>query len=251
VSPAASAPEDEPLWFVVPPLTPAAQEYVTRIASFWADEIYHVSDVHHPEIHSGNLWMPPVVNTTQEPPEGSLDRHLEFSDATAQMRFFMAHMGFGRAAIGVDIVNPGSAKGRLHSHSAVDEYYVVLQGTGTLRMGPHETPVGPGALIGKPTGPDLPSRIVADRGEALTILDIEVWPEAGYHSKDVVHYPDFGEVMLRGSGWGAITPTESLLPRDDLGKHYEDGYWRKQDGTWEPKQIPGAPARSASEGSTD
>lgn len=223
----ACSPEGQPLWFVVPALTPVAEEYVIRIASFWADEVYRVRGLKHPDVHSDNLLMAPVVETATTPLEGSLDKHLALADATAQMRFLTAHIGFGRAAIGVDIIAAGGTKGRLHSHLVVDEYYVVLQGNGTLRMGSHQIRVGSGALIGKPTGPDLTSHILADLGESMTILDIEVWPEPGYQAKDVVHYPDFGEVVLWGGGWSAIAPPDSLIPTSDLGEqHYEEGYWQ-------------------------
>lgn len=106
-------------------------------------------------------------------------------------------------------------------------------------MGTHAVPVGPGLLIGKPTGPDLTSHLVADTEEVLTILDIEVWPDASLSTKDVVSYPDFNEILFRGPGWGAITAENGLRHPKDFWEHYDDGYRRNPDGSWDPKEIPG------------
>jgi uncharacterized cupin superfamily protein len=143
----------------------------------------------------------------------------------------------------LEVLRPGTASARLHSHSLVDEYYLILGGRGTLRMGTHAVEVETGCLVGKPVGPDLTSHFVADRGENLRILDIEVWPDPTHRAKEIVHYPDFGEVYLRGPGWNLAVPEDALTTAAELGEHYEHGYRRRKDGTWEPRDLPGAPAR--------
>jgi hypothetical protein len=86
-------------------------------------------------------------------------------------------------------------------------------------------------LIGKPTGPDLTSQILADRGEAVTILDLEAWPDARQDTKDLMYYAEFGEIQLHGSGWGAMIPDAALYSAKDKSGHYFMGYRRNLDGT--------------------
>ena len=57
-------------------------------------------------------------------------------------------------------------------------------------------------MIGKPTGPDLTSQVLADQGESVTILDMEAWPDARQDSKDVMYDSEFGELQLHNAGWG-------------------------------------------------
>jgi hypothetical protein len=57
-----------------------------------------------------------------------------------------------------------------------------------------------GNLIGKASGPDLTSQILADRGESITILDLEAWTDAKQDTKDVMYYSEFGELKLHNMG---------------------------------------------------
>ena len=50
----------DPVWFLVPPLTSAAEEYVARIASFWDDDVYWMTQSGQ-EIGE-NLWTPPIAD---------------------------------------------------------------------------------------------------------------------------------------------------------------------------------------------
>ena len=238
------APAD-PVWFVLPALSTAARELVVRVASFWADEVYEGPS---PGDDPGpNLWTPPLVRLETPPEPGGLAERASESWESGGERYFYPHLGYGRAYMRLETVAPGDASARLHSHSAVDEYYLIVEGRGTLRMGSHRVAVGPGTLVGKPVGPDLTSHVVADQGEAVRILDMEVWPAADYGAKDVVHYPDFDEVLLRGPGWSEVLSATALLSAADFRRHYDDGYRREPGGAWTPKDIPGAPARRGSD----
>jgi uncharacterized cupin superfamily protein len=241
-------PASPPVFHLLPPgLTPAAQELVIRLASCWAGEVYWstAAAVRAGQPPTGpNLWMPPVADVNAAPAADTLGARLTERDPTRyEARFLMPVLGVGRAFMRVETVPPGHASARLHSHSAVDEYYLVLAGHATLRMSGHAVPVGPGALVGKPSGPDLTSHFVADRGEAVVILDMEVWPDRRHRTKDVVLYPDFQEVLWRGEGWGAIASSAALHDVADFRAHYSDGYRRGVDGSYEPADLPGAPAR--------
>jgi hypothetical protein len=131
----------DPVWFVLPPLTPAAEEYVARIASFWDDDVYWVSESG--ERSGANLWKPPVADLLRESSESPLDIALKGEEqyGPGRNRVIFPHVGFGRLHIMIVEVAPGGASTRLHSHSADDEYYYILSGKATLRMGSHSVPV--------------------------------------------------------------------------------------------------------------
>lgn len=232
----------DPIWCLVPPLTPAAEEYVVRISSFWDDEIYRVSDDGQPI--SDNLWIAPLVNVHSKSNLHALDEALgQLENSPQRNRVFFPHLGMGRLHVMVVTVDPGQASARLHAHSAVDEYYLILKGRGTLRMGTHTVSVNEGTLIGKPSGPDLTSQVLADLGETVTILDIEAWSDARQDAKDVMYYADFGELQMHNIGWDALIPDEALYSSRDKKGHYSAGYHRNLDGSWTPREIPAAPPR--------
>ncbi len=116
---------------------------------------------------------------------------------------------------------------------------MILEGTGTLRYDDKETLVTKGDLIGKPTGPDATSQLIADKGEPIRLLDMEVWHNRPYASKDLVFNPDFNEIMMRGPGWGALFPADALMTSVDFRDHYDEGYKRTKDGGWIPSKARG------------
>jgi len=46
----------------------------------------------------------------------------------------MPLLGPGRTAFRIEVIENGESSARLHSHSDVDEYYLILEGSGTLRF---------------------------------------------------------------------------------------------------------------------
>lgn len=146
----------------------------------------------------------------------------------------MPLLGPGRAFFSLQWIQKEDSTARMHCHSAVNEYYLVLQGKGTLRLNGKALKVGPGDLIAKPTGPDAATHLNAARGESLRILDMEIWhePFKGSHrtSKHVVNWPDYDEEMMRGPGWAAVVPTRVLLPTKDVQAHWSESYRRTKGG---------------------
>jgi uncharacterized cupin superfamily protein len=219
------------------PLEKDALDFLTRLVSFWADEVR----VKKGGTISENLWRKPVVNVYDDAREGA-ERTLTspFDGAGSHELNLMPLLGPSRGFFSVQVIEKGGVSARLHSHSTVDEFYLILKGRGTLRYNGMEVEVKRGDLIGKPTGPDATSHLIADRGEKLRILDMEVWPQRfqGF-SKDLVLYSDFNEIMMRGPGWDAIIPLEALMPTEDLEGHFGEGYKRTKDGGWVPSKLRG------------
>ena len=221
---------------VVPSLEPDGMDFVLRLASFWADEVY----VRKKGILSDNLWRRPVVNVLNDDALDAAERSLTSKKETGSVdRFLMPLVGPGRAFFRVRVVEKGESAARFHSHSHVDEYYLILEGKGTLRYNGKETVVKSGDLIGKPAGPEAATQLVADLGERLRILDMEVWHERAQSSKDIIVNPDFKEMLLSGGGWAAVVPEESLISPEDFFHHYDEGYKRTKDGGWVPSKLRG------------
>jgi uncharacterized cupin superfamily protein len=107
---------------------------------------------------SENLWREPVVNVYDDGKLDASERSLTRKQEGSYQRFFMPLLGPGRAFFRVEVIENGESAARFHSHSEVDEYYLTLEGSGTLRFNDKDVAVHRGDLIGKPTGPDvLPS----------------------------------------------------------------------------------------------
>jgi uncharacterized cupin superfamily protein len=223
------------LTLTIPALNDRALDFLLRTASFWSDEVYLKKG----EVVSENLWRKPVVNVFDDERLDGSERSLTRKEEGSYQRFFMPLLGPGRAFFRVEVIENGESAARFHSHSEVDEYYLILEGSGTLRYNDKEVIVKRGDLVGKPTGPDEASQLIADQGEALRILDMEVWHDRPYYSKDIILNPDFSEIIMRGPGWGALFPADALATSDDFRKHYGEGYRRTRDGGWVPSKARG------------
>ena len=220
----------------IPPLEPDALDFVLRLVSFWADEVY----VSKGGTLSQNMWKRPVVNVFDDDALDGGERSLTSKNKAGSLdRFLMPLLGPRRAFFRIRVVERDESAARFHSHSDVDEYYLILSGKGTLRYNEKETEVKPGDLIGKPAGPDTATQLIADKGEKLRILDMEVWHQRARDSKDIIVNPDFKELIMSGQGWAAIVPEESLITPEDFWYHYDEGYRRTKDGGWVPSKNRG------------
>lgn len=230
---------DVPITFKIPDMEGSALMFIVRILSMWFDEVI----IDDGKQQDKNQWTFPVTNV--------YDEKLDESEMAQQVkgdgysfRNLMPLLGPGRVFPTVELLAPGQVSARLHSHSSIDEYYLILEGSATLRMNGKTRVVKSGDFISKPAGPDLTSQIIADQGNPVRILDIEVHINADPRTKEVVHYPDHGEILLHGHGWSSIIPDSALMNTDEFEKNYERGYFRKRDGTWESKDIPGYKKRN-------
>ncbi len=216
-------------------------DFLLRLVSFWSDDIRIKKRGEGEKTSDNNLWKKPIVNVfDDEALDGSerAQKH-ELDNMGSMERNLMPMLGPGRAFYSVQIIEKGASTARLHSHSALDEYYLILEGQGTLRFNGVAIEVKRGDLIGKPSGPDASTHLIADKGEKLRILDMEIWHERAHFPKDLISDPDFNEIILRGQGWDAVIPTEALMSSEDAGEHYLEGYKRTKDGGWVPSRIPG------------
>lgn len=235
------------VFILTPQLTYEGMELVIRLASMWSDEVYVIDspdDSTNLGNHGDNRWMAPVINLNTVTDGTPLQRAMTIDHHDSITTFLMPALGTAKSFMRTYRIKKGMTYSRLHSHSAVEEHYIVLEGTGTLRYGKNIAEIREGDIVSKPVGPDNYSQFIADHDSELRILDIEVWPDTTLNAKDVVLYPDHREIFLRGQGWRAILPSDTLMDASDFNQNYDNGYERMRDGTWKPKNLPGVSERS-------
>ncbi len=95
--------------------------------------------------------------------------------------------------VNIDTLPPGTYSAKYHAHTVQEEFFLILQGWGTLRTAQGEQPVGPGDFFAKPCGD---AHTFYNSGtEPLVILDVGVNAPG-----DTAVYPDEDVYYLRAQG---------------------------------------------------
>jgi uncharacterized cupin superfamily protein len=120
-----------------------------------------------------------------------------------------------RIGCGIDIVPPGKRSCPYHFHYGQEEMFIVLDGTGTLRVAGEMLPIKAGDVISIPPGPEYPHQIINTSDAPLKYLSLSTqeFPE-------VCEYPDSGKYL-------AFTRTDGpLLQRGRMHRPDTDlDYW--------------------------
>lgn len=131
-----------------------------------------------------------------------------------------ARLGTGTAATklgaSIDTVAPGKRSCPYHFHYAQEEMFVVLEGTGALRVAGETLPIVAGDVIFIPPGPDYPHQLINSSDAPLKYLSIST-----RESPELVEYPDSGKYAAV-----AVRPDASrlnLVQRAENGLDYWDG----------------------------
>ena len=121
-----------------------------------------------------------------------------------------------KLGLSVDTVPPGKQSCPYHFHHAQEEMFVVLEGTGTLRVAGELLPIVAGDVIFVPPGPEYPHHILNTSDAPLKYLSISTkeWPE-------VCEYPDSGKLMA--FGFVQDMATLRSIHKMDAGLDYWDG----------------------------
>ena len=110
-----------------------------------------------------------------------------------------ARLGRGTAAtklgISIDIVAPGKRSCPYHFHYAQEEAFVVLEGTGSLRVAGEMLALQAGDVVFIPPGPQYPHQIINTSAAPLKYLSIST-----RESPEVVEYPDSGKYLAMARG---------------------------------------------------
>lgn len=125
--------------------------------------------------------------------------HLEEVETRTQSngRFGSRSKWLGHAAGGKGIgcswyeIDPGKTTFPYHYHCANEESLFVLEGTGRLRLGEEEIPIGPGDYVVFPTGPESAHQLTATGDRPLRYLCLST-----LNPVDIVGYPDSNKFMF-------------------------------------------------------
>jgi uncharacterized cupin superfamily protein len=117
--------------------------------------------------------------------------------------------GSEKIYINIDKIEPGAKSAKYHSHTKQEEFFLILSGSGTLRMNGEEFEVRKGDFVAKPAGKNTAHQFLNTGHDVLEILDIGT-NEQG----DIAYYPDEDIYYLRDQnlvfkGAGSLTNWDS------------------------------------------
>lgn len=234
--------EQDPLLVLLPPCTPEVRELIYRHLSFYTEDLKGIEvwdGIRDPFLEAGtDVWIPPVVQTAN-PTE--LLRHQSKQNEGEQTYIFQTVLGIENVYMQKYTLQPGAVNSRLHTHSDVDEIYLVLEGTCTFQIGSRDVIVRQGDFVTKPKGIGLATQVYNHSEQLVTILDFEIWGDP--EGTDLAFYPDHAEVLVRGRGFIHGVPLDAFDLEEDLQKFYDAGYRRQRDGSVVPKEMRGVPVR--------
>ena len=95
-----------------------------------------------------------------------------------------------KMGLSVDIVPPGKRACPYHFHYVEEEMFIVLEGSGTLRVAGQMVPIAAGDCLFIPPGPSFPHQIINTSDAPLKYLSASTRAEA-----EICEYPDSGKYL--------------------------------------------------------
>ena len=92
--------------------------------------------------------------------------------------------------ISIDIVAPGKRSCPYHFHHAQEEMFIVIEGSGTLRVAGERLPLRAGDIMFIPPGPEYPHQIINTSDAPLKYLSIST-----RDMPEICEYPDSGKYL--------------------------------------------------------
>jgi len=106
-----------------------------------------------------------------------------------------AAAGSQKLYVNIDRVPPNAFSTKYHSHSQQEEFFMILEGTGTLRMNDKEYPVTKGDFIAKPPAKANAHQFYNSSKDVLVILDV-----GSVEKEDTCYYPDEDIYLHKSNG---------------------------------------------------
>jgi uncharacterized cupin superfamily protein len=129
-------------------------------------------------------------------------------------------LGLGGIGATLHVVPAGKTAWPYHRHHGNDELFLVLEGTGELRIGDRRVPIRAGDCIGAPAGGEAHQIINSSAGELRYIAF------ANRTRADVIEYPDSGRIAVDIAHGNDKEPPSVLSV---AGKLSPLGYWEGED----------------------
>jgi uncharacterized cupin superfamily protein len=116
----------------------------------------------------------------------------------------------------IDTVAPGKRSCPYHFHYAQEEMFIVLEGSGTLRVAGENLPIRAGDIVFIPPGPEYPHQIVNSSTEPLKYLSVST-----REMPEVVEYPDSKKYLAMAKSGDELA--FDALQRKENSVDYWDG----------------------------
>ena len=130
---------------------------------------------------------PTIVNVGDVAP-----RHAQRGDVAGERRRVSDAVGARQSLLNRLVIEPGALSYPPHCHSAEEELFVVLDGSGWLLLGDEEHPVRDGSIVARPPGTGVAHAFRAADGP-LTLLAY-----SDRDPNDICFYPRSSKVSIRG-----------------------------------------------------
>jgi uncharacterized cupin superfamily protein len=122
-----------------------------------------------------------------------LDHWRQGSFFEARDASFSALLGLKDLGISYGEVPPGKSGCPFHNHHVEEELFVILEGQGTYRFGTERYAVGPGDVLGAPTGgPETAHHLINTGTVPLKYLSIST-----VAATEICEYPDSGKFLAK------------------------------------------------------
>lgn len=162
--------------------------------------------------------MTAILNISDIP----LTDHDHRDDFAAKLGQFGPLIGLKQLGGRLVILPPGKKAWPYHNHHVNEEMFVILDGTGTLRLGGQEHPVKTGDVIACPAGgPETAHQLINTGDTELRYLAISTMLQP-----DIAEYPDSGKfLVMSGSAPGGDKNVRRLvhIGRPENTLDYWDG----------------------------
>jgi uncharacterized cupin superfamily protein len=128
-----------------------------------------------------------LIRNFNEAPTTHLVREPLYDSAFARLAVGTAAQ---KLAASIDTVPAGKRSCPYHFHHAQEEMFIVLEGTGTLRVSGEMLPLRPGDIVFIPPGPEYPHQLLNTSDKELKYLSIST-----REIPEFVEYPDSGKYL--------------------------------------------------------
>ena len=119
-----------------------------------------------------------------------------------------AAAGSQKIYVNIDRVPPNAFSTKYHSHSQQEEFFMILDGFGTLRLNGEEYAVTKGDFIAKLPEKDIAHQFYNSGKDALVILDV-----GSVEKEDICFYPDEEIYLHKSNGQNIAFKEQTVLDK--------------------------------------
>ncbi len=154
-----------------------------------------------------------LIRNFDSVPKRNWEREPLYASQSARLAVGTAAQKLGAT---IDILPPGKASCPYHLHHVQEEMFVILEGTGTLRVAGERLPIRAGDTLFIPPGPEYPHQIINTSDAPMKYLSISTM-----EGTEICEYPDSGKFNAWSDRAGQAN--FECIQRKDNALDYWDG----------------------------